>query len=106
MKASAKSKLCQKDLKKFLCMGGARPCKPGATAADDTRGSVPCEWCQAMVSEKNECSIDVTFSFKSFYSKSDSNTLCAEMTKMLDVKPQSDLINSMGTFFFNFFFCF
>ena len=85
-------------------MGGARPCKPGATAADDTRGSVPCEWCQAMVSEKNECSIDVTFSFKSFYSKSDSNTLCAEMTKMLE--PQSSLINTMGTFFFNFFFFF
>lgn len=77
-------------------MGGARPCKPGATAADDTRGSVPCEWCQAMVNEKNEC--DGTFSFKNFYSKSDSNTLCAEMTKML--APQSNLINSMGTFFF------
>ena len=79
-------------------MGGARPCKPGATAADDTRGSVPCEWCQAMVNEKNECSIDGTFSFKNFYSKSDSNILCAEMTKML--APQSNLINSMGTFFF------
>ena len=33
------------DLKRFLCMGGARPCKAGATAAEDTRASIPCEWC-------------------------------------------------------------
>ena len=64
---------CILDLKRWMCLGGARPCKAvGTDISKDTRGTAPCEWCTKIISAKsaNGCSSPgAPFNFWGMYSK-------------------------------------
>ena len=101
--AGASAPGCAIDMKRFLCLGGARPCN----AEDNTkRASGPCAWCQKMVSGKpNACSPNGAFSFSSFYSFTGdqknpvygaSSKLCYDMGKELTKDPDTvKIINAL-----------
>lgn len=95
IKDLAKGLPCQADLKKFMCMAGARPCIPGDDKSKDTRSSVPCAWCQNIVkTDTNGCSSkDAPFTFKTMYG-SDEKQLCVDFAA--ELKPQADTINAIG----------
>ncbi len=106
-KEQASTSGCVQDLKRLLCMAGARPCRAGPTPADDTRLGAPCEWCLRMIMppgtrdpvtnrtrELNACSSDAAkFDFHRMYEHpgrdqwraNRSGGVCYETLEYLDV---------------------